>query len=228
MKIFKSRKNLIKTILILVLIIIIFGSIAYISWPYVSSQEKVRQIIQSFGIYAPIAFIFLHILQVLISPFPGQFIGILAGYLFGFWFGLFLVLIGLTLGGLAAFLLVRKYGRPFAEKVIKKDVLAKFDRAFEKGGVFAIFLMFLFPFFPDDMLCFACGLTKMKVRTFLFIVIFGRMPGFVILTLAGAGIGSYDFRIILMTIVVAALLFGILIFVDLKFVKKYRKKLGLE
>ena len=35
-------------------------------------------------------------------------------------------------------------------------------------------LMFLLPFFPDDMLCFAAGLTNIKAREFVSIVIVTR------------------------------------------------------
>lgn len=51
-----------------------------------------------------------------------------------------------------------------------------------------LFLIFLFPGFPDDIFCYLAGLTKMNFKSFMLIALLGRTPGFLMTTLMGAGI----------------------------------------
>ncbi|NIA08834.1 MAG: TVP38/TMEM64 family protein, partial [Nitrospiraceae bacterium] len=49
-------------------------------------------------------------------------------------------------------------------------------------------ILFLFPGFPKDFLCYFLGLSRMPWQAFLAIVILGRTPGTLALTLQGADI----------------------------------------
>jgi uncharacterized membrane protein YdjX (TVP38/TMEM64 family) len=48
-----------------------------------------------------------------------------------------------------------------------------------------LFVLFLLPTFPDDVLCFVVGLTDIRFRTFLILVAVGRTPTFVTAVYAG-------------------------------------------
>jgi hypothetical protein len=63
-------------------------------------QDKrlLKQTLNEWGILAPVFFILLQALQVIISPIPGEATGFLGGYLFGAWGGFIYSTIGLTLG----------------------------------------------------------------------------------------------------------------------------------
>jgi uncharacterized membrane protein YdjX (TVP38/TMEM64 family) len=54
-------------------------------------------------------------------------------------------------------------------------------------GIFAVALIFLLPFMPDDALCFLAALTPMRTRVFAFLVVTCRGPGALVATLTGAG-----------------------------------------
>src|SRR5206468_9226443 len=62
-----------------------------------------KHTLREWGLLAPVVFIGLQGLQVVIAPIPGQLTAILGGYLFGQWAGLLYSTIGLTLGSVAAF-----------------------------------------------------------------------------------------------------------------------------
>src|SRR5260370_20025642 len=66
-------------------------------------QHFLKRSLREWGVLAPVIFILLQALQVIISPIPGEATGILGGYLFGQWMGLFYSTIGLTLGSVVAF-----------------------------------------------------------------------------------------------------------------------------
>jgi uncharacterized membrane protein YdjX (TVP38/TMEM64 family) len=66
-------------------------------------KRFLKHTLREWGILAPLIFIGLQALQVIVAPIPGEVTGILAGYLFGEWLGFFYSTIGLTLGSVAAF-----------------------------------------------------------------------------------------------------------------------------
>jgi len=176
---------------------------------FLSSKEKVRAWLFSFGSAAPLMFIFIQGMQVVFAPIPGEATGFLGGYLFGIVKGFIYSSIGLTMGSTLAFLLGRWLEIHFVEKVVKKETLAKFDFIIERQGALLAFLFFLVPGFPKDYLCFILGLSQMPLRVFLIINIIGRMPGTFLLTLQGANVykGNYlTFFILLGLFLVVGLL----------------------
>ena len=72
-------------------------------------KHFLKQTLREWGLLAPVIFIVLQALQVIIAPIPGEVTGILGGFLFGEWVGLIYSTIGLTpgLGG-------RFWGGPLA------------------------------------------------------------------------------------------------------------------
>src|SRR5262245_16196776 len=70
------------------------------------------------GVLAPLIFIGLQALQVIIAPIPGDVTGILGGYLFGQWVGIVYSTIGLTLGSVSAFAVGRWVGAHFVERLV--------------------------------------------------------------------------------------------------------------
>ena len=82
-----------------------------------SNPDKIRNYIKSFGIFAPLIFIGIVILQVLFAPIPGQVAGIAGGYIFGVYLGILYSMIGLIIGSFIVFYLARKFGRTFVEKI---------------------------------------------------------------------------------------------------------------
>ncbi len=190
--------------------VIIIAALTIIFWRPLStiftSPETIRNYILSFGIFAPLVFIFLVMLQVLLAPIPGQVAGLAGGYIFGFALGTLYSMIGLIIGSFIVFVLSRKLGRPFVEKVVDKKTLEKFDTLIIRRGLFFLFLIYLLPALPDDAVSYLAGLTKFKIKTLLIISAVGRLPGFIVLSLIGAGIASQNslFSIILFASMILA------------------------
>jgi len=90
-------------------------------WHFFSNKERVNNFVISFGSYAPLVFIGLQILQVLLAPIPGEFTGFVGGYLFGIVPGLIYSTVGLSLGSLFAFLIARRLGMPFVRRFMGRS-----------------------------------------------------------------------------------------------------------
>jgi uncharacterized membrane protein YdjX (TVP38/TMEM64 family) len=177
------------------------------AWHFFSNKERVNKFVISFGSYAPLVFIGLQILQVLVAPIPGEFTGFVGGYLFGIVPGLIYSTVGLSLGSLFAFLIARGLGMPFFRRFMGEEFMGKFEYIVERHGAFLTFILFLLPGTPKDSLCYLLGLSPMHVVTFLVISCVGRFPGTVLLTMQGNSIRSEDYRAFFMVLGLLLLLF---------------------
>jgi len=148
-------------------------------------QQEFKKTISSFGAYAPLAYIILQVLQVVIAPIPGGAIEFLGGVLFGVKAGFIYSMIGLTLGSWLAFSLARIFEKIAVEKFVSEQTRKKFDYLVEHQGVILSFILFLIPGFPKDALCYILGLTPMHLGIFLIISTIGRIPGTLIACLQG-------------------------------------------
>ena len=148
-------------------------------------HQEFKKTISSFGAYAPLAYILLQVLQVVIAPIPGGPIEFLGGVLFGVKAGFIYSVIGLTLGSWLAFSLARIFEKVAVEKFVSEQTRKKFDYLVEHEGVILSFILFLIPGFPKDALCYILGLTPMHLGIFLIISTIGRIPGTLIACLQG-------------------------------------------
>lgn len=148
-------------------------------------RERLLDFIQRHHAYAVLLFIGLQALQVIAAPIPGEATGFAGGLLFGPVGGIVYSTIGLTLGSWAAFMLARLMGRPLVESLVRAETMRRYDYVMRHKGLFLVFLMFLIPGFPKDILCYILGLGHMRQRDFLAISVSGRLLGTVLLTLGG-------------------------------------------
>jgi uncharacterized membrane protein YdjX (TVP38/TMEM64 family) len=176
---------------------------------FYSSKREVKQFLARFGPYAPLAFIILQALQVVVAPIPGEATGFLGGMLFGTWLSFIYSTIGLTLGSALAFGLGRWLGLPLVRRLVSGEVYHKFDFLARTGAELVTLIFFLIPGFPKDYLCFILGVSPLPFRTFLVLTTFGRMPGTWLLSIQGAKVGSgyyVEFVVFLTVAAVAAFL----------------------
>jgi len=177
---------------------------------FYSSKKRLKRFLMSFGPYSAAVFTLLQALQVVVAPIPGELTGVVGGYLYGNAFGFLLSTLGLTLGSWVAFELASALGRTFVERLVKKEIIERFNFVTTSAGVTTCFLLFLLPGFPKDYLCYVIGLSRMKLSTFLIISTLGRVPGTYVLTLQGASIRSHEYSIavIVAVICVVVIFFG--------------------
>jgi uncharacterized membrane protein YdjX (TVP38/TMEM64 family) len=148
-------------------------------------RERLRAFLDSLGPLSFIGFIALQALQVVAAPIPGEVTGVIGGFLYGPLLGLLLSTIGLTFGSWVNFSLSKTFGRPFVDRFVSKATMEKYDYLLHHKGAFLVFVLFLIPGFPKDILCYILGLGHLTTREFLVISTVGRFGGTVLLTLGG-------------------------------------------
>jgi uncharacterized membrane protein YdjX (TVP38/TMEM64 family) len=170
-------------------------------------QDKVflKQILSEWGVLAPLIFIALQALQVIIAPIPGEATGFLGGYLFGETIGLIYSTIGLTTGSLVAFGIGRWFGAHYVRSMVSPDVWNKLGFIIETEGAILCFAIYLIPGLPKDIVCYLFGVSPMPFWVFAVASTLGRIPGTWILSAQGAHTASGNYvELILFTAVVVA------------------------
>lgn len=179
-KMTKNKKKMIAKIAISSIILILLILLVYTFFKEVGitsiSKEQIQAYISSKGILGPSLFILISFLQVTFIPIPGL-VTIVAGfYLFGIWKAFIYSFIGIFLGSICAFILGRKLGKPFIYWLVgtQKKVDTYLEKINNKEAKF-LFLMFLLPLFPDDLLCLVSGISTIKFIDFSSILIITRL-----------------------------------------------------
>lgn len=161
---------------------------------FFSSRTRLSTYVASFGPTAPLVFIVLQFLQVILAPIPGDLTGFIGGCLFGTAAGFLYSTIGLTLGSWLAFVISRRFGLPLVRRFVGKEIMDKFDYLMEHKGALFSFIFFLIPGLPKDSFCYLLGLSPMHVLTFLVISTVGRIPGTLLLSMEGQAIRAEHYR----------------------------------
>ncbi len=154
-------------------------------WAFFSDKERLARYIGSYGGLSILVLIVIQIIQVLAAPLPGEITGFAGGFVFGAVKGTLWSTIGLTLGSWLAFAVGRWSGRPVVERIVKADTLAHYDDVITHGGKKVVFILYLIPGFPKDLLCYILGMSGLGVRDFLVLSTAGRFFGTVGLSVAG-------------------------------------------
>jgi uncharacterized membrane protein YdjX (TVP38/TMEM64 family) len=208
----KAKKKII--IAIAVFFILMF-MLSLIALPYISlisdpeAQNRFKTWGASLGVRGWFLVLGIQVAQIVVAFIPGEPVEILAGVLYGGVGGLFLCLLGCAIASSGIFLLSKKFGTPLVAELFKKSKLDTF--AFLKDSrklETIVFILFLIPGTPKDMLTYVVGTSPMKVSQFLVISIFARIPSVVSSTFLGSTIRQGKWEIAV-AIFIATAVFGI-------------------
>ena len=170
-------------------------------------QDKkfLKETVRSWGWMAPLVFIAIQAVQVIISPIPGEITGPVGGALFGTWLGLFYSTIGLTIGTLFCFWVGRKWGEPLVRPWLSEHHWNQMNFVLEAEGAIICFILYLVPGFPKDIVSYLFGISPMPFWLFAVVSTVARIPGTWVSSYFGAHVAEqqYIYAIAFMAIVIA-------------------------
>lgn len=177
-------------ILGLVLLAVVIALVGAAGWTpmlrTLADPDRLRAAVIGWGAWGALALIGLQVAQVLLAPIPGQALGLVGGYLYGPWLGTLINMTGTLIGSGIAIWLARRFGRPLVERWVSPGGLDRLDGLAKRRGPAVFFLIFLFPFLPDDAACLVAGLSPLPLGELLLLVLLGRLPGVFIPNWLGA------------------------------------------
>ncbi len=170
-----------------------------------SDKRFLKQTLREWGILAPVIFIALQALQVIIAPIPGEVTSILGGYLFGEGRGFIYSTLGLTVGSVAAFGVGHWLGVHYVRALVSQETWDKMGFIVEAEGAILCFIIYVIPGLPKDMVCYLFGISPMPLWVFTLVSTLGRMPGTWVLSTQGAHTATGDYlQVILLTAIAVA------------------------
>ena len=207
-----KQSDLIKLVGLVVFIVLITAIVVAI-WPTLSivfepgGVETLIELITSQGPLGVLILLGMQLLQIIVAFIPGEVVQIAAGMMYGPLWGSVVILVGCVLSSMVVYELVHKLGAPFVRSMVGEKQLLKF-RQFELSGKFGVtvFILFLIPGFPKDVLTYIVPLSDMNLRTFLLLSTISRTPGVIISTYAAAGLADGNIVTSVIIFVVAALI----------------------
>ncbi len=161
-----------------------------------------------------IIYILIQLLQVVFLPIPASVICIVGSLIYGpllggiyctigvllgswgepcqgslcTWLSFLYSYIGMFSGALLAFFLGRKIGRPFVNWIVgDKETVDYYLKKLKGKETIILFFMFLLPMFPDDILCFIAGITKISTKKFFWVTLITRPIGVICMAYFGSG-----------------------------------------
>lgn len=158
-------------LLVLILMVILVNTNFF---TVIRSVEDLKNYIEQAGKWMWGLFIVIQFSQVVLLPIPGMLSTTVGLALFGPWKCFLFSMIGIISGSLVAFIVGRKLGYKAVVWLVGEEDLKKWMEKLKGKDTFVLTIMFLFPLFPDDMLCFVAGLSSMSFKYFVIMTVICR------------------------------------------------------
>lgn len=142
------------------------GIVGVLLRPDVSAEAKIewlRDFFAGLGMLAPLAYVLIVTIEVVVAPIPGTVLYAPAGVIFGGWWGGWLSLAGNVLGAALSFLLMRVLGRAAFERWVRREHLDGLEQRLVDHGVLVVFLLRVNPLTSSDAVSYAAGATAMPL-----------------------------------------------------------------
>lgn len=216
LKIFKITILIIAVIICTIITIYLFPVIKNLSTH--EGQMAFKEKVNNSGIFGLILLFVIQVAQIFLFILPGEPIEILAGMCYGGFWGTIFIMMSSAIISILIFLLVRKLGKQFIYDFCDEEKVKKIEnnKLFQnpKKIEMIIFILFLIPGTPKDLLTYVAGLFPIKMWKFIIISTIARIPSIVTSTIAGANIATGDWKkgIILYAVIVLIVLILVYIF----------------
>lgn len=213
------KKKRIIAIASVVILLVLMGLVGYfVGKPLVKMAKEpaqFREYVQSRGMWGQLIMIGIMALQIVVALIPGEPFEVGAGYAFGVWEGTALCLIGAALATAGIFALVKKYGRRFVELFVDTEKIDKWSFMQDEQKLDGLlFLLFLIPGTPKDILVYLAGLTPVTLPKFLLITTVARIPSVISSAIFGHYVNAqrYTVAVIVYGVTAAVSLIGVLLY----------------
>ncbi|MDV5972382.1 UNVERIFIED_CONTAM: TVP38/TMEM64 family protein [Streptococcus canis] len=141
----------------------------------INNPKALAYLIKNHLVIGSISFFALQIIQVVIPIIPGGVTTVVGFLAFGPVLGFLLNVTGICIGSSLLFKLVRKYGKPFILLFLTEEQLDFYEKKLSTKTFEVFFILnMLSPLAPADALIMITGLSRIRYRKFLMIILICR------------------------------------------------------
>jgi uncharacterized membrane protein YdjX (TVP38/TMEM64 family) len=144
---------------------------------YFNDRSRLEEFLMMHKVIAPIIFVAIQIIQVVIPIIPGGISTAVGVVVFGPLMGFIYNYVGIVLGSIILFHLGRTYGTNLVHIFVKEKTYNHYMKWIEKGQKkynWLFFIAIVLPVAPDDALVLLSSQTKMTFKFFLFSMFVGK------------------------------------------------------
>lgn len=210
----RSRtKEIIKNAIPIAIFFALMAMLTFIFWPYIKElatdegRAAFKEWVDGLGFWGWLVTLGIQLLQIFVAFIPGEPVELMLGYVWGPWLGMLTCLIGIFIGTLTIFLLVRKLGIKFVRGVVGTDDLRKYKFLSNQNRVdITVFVLFFIPGTPKDTLTYIAPLAPIGAVKYLLISTLARIPSIITSTLLGDSIAEGKYLMAIIVFVVTAVI----------------------
>lgn len=156
------------------------------------TEENIQSLVSHYRTLGPLIGILLPFLEALLPFLPLVVIVVANVSSYGLWLGFILSWAGTVLGSYVVFLIVRKFGRnPRFKRFIERENVQKLIKFVTMRGLSPLFILLCFPFTPSVLVNIVAGLSYIKKKYYLFVLMAGKFIMVLSISVLGYDIASY-------------------------------------
>lgn len=223
--------GLIKNYLPIILFVIAMGILTVVFWPYIETlgteegRTAFKAWVDSLGFGGWLITLAVQLLQIFVAFIPGEPVEILLGYVWGPWLGTLTCLVGIFIGTLSIYLVVKKLGMKFVRKMVGTNDLTRYKFLSNKNRVeITVFILFFIPGTPKDALTYIAPVAPINPVKYLLIATFARIPSIITSTIMGGSIAEGDYVLAIVVFLITALISILGIIFGNKYIEKRSRK----
>ena len=174
---------------------------------FIEDRNAFNAWLDSFGVWGKVIFVAIRAMQTVVKIIPGEPLEIAAGYAYGIWGGAFYCLLGSFLGSLVIIALTKKFGMKLVTLFVSKKKIESLSFLQNKKNLnITLFIIYLIPSTPKDIITYLVSLTDENIALFLLITTIGRIPSIVTSTWCGNALESENFLLAAIVFIATAVL----------------------
>jgi uncharacterized membrane protein YdjX (TVP38/TMEM64 family) len=169
-------------------LLLILLEVSIVVWhempPELFSPDWIKNFLEEAGWLAPLVYMFLRVIAIVVTVVPNAPLDVAGGMLFGPFWGTVYALLGSEAGAIACFLLARHMGREAITHLLHRDITFSNNIA-RRQLAYIVLIARLEPVFSFAMVSYGAGLTRMTLGSFALSTLIGMTPGTIILNYYG-------------------------------------------
>ena len=196
-----------KNIIMVALMVVVIGGVGIYGISKINVNEVIAVIYSLPYFIKVIAMMGLMALQIVIAFIPGEPLELACGYLFGGHLGTVICLLGSMLGTVIVFQLAKLFHHHIIEVMFNQKKVNEVQKILSsQKSKFWIFVIFMIPGSPKDVMTYLANLTGMSLRQWLVLTTIGRIPSIVTSTYLAGSLKDGNIVLALMILVVTIIL----------------------
>ncbi len=177
-------RSAIKAIVLVLLLVAASLDVWYEMPPELFNPDWIESFLKEAGWLAPLVYMFLRVIAVVVTVVPNAPLDVAGGMLFGPFWGTVYSLLGSEGGAIACFLLARHLGREAITRLLHRDITFS-NRIARRQLAYIVLIARLEPVFSFALVSYGAGLTRMTLGSFALSTLIGMIPGTIILNYYG-------------------------------------------